>query len=57
MKKILAGLLACLLLSGCAFGNQAYVPTGDALFQDQVTRPLQSGAATEQKLTLNFDPL
>ena len=56
MKKILAGLLACLLLSGCAFGNQAYVPTGDALFQDQVTRPQQSGAATEQKLTLNFDP-
>ncbi len=59
MKKILAGLLACLVLSGCAFGNAGYVPTGDALDQQiQTTAPRQEvdNPSTEQRLTLSFDP-
>ena len=56
MKKILAGLLACLMLSGCTLGSSAYVPTGDALFQDSTTAPIQEDLTTEQKLTLSYDP-
>lgn len=56
MKKILACLLACLLLGGCAWGNAAYVPTGDALFQDTTTAPAQEDLSTEQRLTLSYDP-
>lgn len=59
MKKILACLLACLILSGCAFGGTAYIPTGDALFQDITTAPTQKGEVdlpSEQRLTLSFDP-
>ncbi len=59
MKKILACLLACLLFSGCAYGGTAYLPTGDALFQDITTAPTQEDAPdlpSEQRLTLSFDP-
>ncbi len=58
MKKILACLLACLLLCGCTIGQQAYVPTGDALFQDSTTVPRQEAQnpSTEQRLTLSYDP-
>ena len=57
MKKILACLLACLLLAGCGLGDGAYVPTGDALYQDTTTLPWEdTPALTEQRLTLNFDP-
>ena len=57
MKKILAGLLACLLLSGCAFGSGGYMPTGDALHQDTTTLPRQEeNLSTEQQLTLSYDP-
>ena len=57
MKKILAGLLACLMLCGCSLGSSAYVPTGDALHQDTTTVPRQEeNLSTEQHLTLTYDP-
>ncbi len=57
MKKIAAILLACLLLSGCAWGGGVYVPTGDALFQDTTTLPpYLEDLNSEQVLTLTFDP-
>ena len=57
MKKILACLLAMLLLCGCTMGKNPYVPTGDGLFVDVTTAPNRvEELPTEQKLTLSFDP-
>lgn len=58
MRRIMACLLACLLLGGCTLGQQAYVPTGDALMQESTTVPRQEAQnpTTEQKLTLSYDP-
>ena len=57
MKKILACLLAMLLLCGCTMGKNPYVPTGDGLFVDVTTAPNRvEDLPTEQKLTLSFDP-
>jgi hypothetical protein len=62
MKKIIALLLAAAamlsLFSGCAAkDNSAYVPTGDALFQDTTTVPQQQQQTpTSQVLNVSFDP-
>lgn len=58
MKQITACLLVCLLLSGCAMGGSAYIPTGDALLQDTTTLPTwqEDHLSTEQRLTLTYDP-
>ncbi len=57
MKRIIACLLAALLLCGCT-GGGAYVPTGDALFQGSSTAAPQPDipGTTEQRLTLTYDP-
>lgn len=57
MKKILACLLACVLLCGCTMGKDPYIPTGNGLFVDVTTSPNHvENSPTEQKLTLSFDP-
>ncbi len=56
MKKILACLLALLLLSGCTIGKAPYVPTGNGLNAGiTATVPVPDDPATEQRLTLSYD--
>lgn len=56
MKKWMACLLlAGILLSGCAVGEDAYLPSGGGLFQP--TKPAPSDPVkTEQSLTLGYNP-
>ena len=59
MKRITAMLLAMLMLAGCSMGQQNYVPTGDALHQEIVTRPTDGDdtpITSEQRLSLAYDP-
>lgn len=57
MKKIAALLLSLLMLCGCSLGQQAYVPTGDALYQDVTTAPSEAAPViSEQVLSLAYDP-
>lgn len=56
MKKILACLLALVLLSGCTVGQTAYVPTGNGLNAGlEATVPQPDDPAAEQRLTLSYD--
>ena len=60
MKRLPALLLClCLLLSGCAAGEEGYVPTGDGLsYGEDYTGPQVTVEVPqeEQKLTLAYYP-
>lgn len=56
MKKIMALLLVALLLTGCGSQGGAYVPTGDALFQDTTAPDSDTPVNTNQELTLGYNP-
>lgn len=57
MKRIWALVLCtALLLCGCGIdSNEPYIPTGNALFQDELTEPLQT-EVTDQQITIPYDP-
>lgn len=56
MKRFAAAaLVLALLLSGCA-GQEAYVPTGDGLSEQAVTKPTQPSEKPVQELSLTYYP-
>lgn len=55
MKKILSALLCLLLLTGCAKEKGPYVPTGNALSDDEPTAPT-SRPTTTQAMSLAYYP-
>ena len=55
MKRILCLLLAVFLLCGCSLlGEEPYVPSGDALIQDDDPTPSQPAQDTNQDITLIY---